>query len=84
MPFSPCTSILECKIKCNFLNIKMRGTKTFKKSQFPPQKGTRTAMKPKLESELFFYSFLSSDLPFSVKRYFCFGCLGLSGYNGST
>ena len=61
----------------------MRGTKTFKKSQFPLRKGTKIALKPMLESEPFFYSFLSSVLPFSVKRYFCFGCFGLSGYNGS-
>ena len=28
--------------------------------------------------------YFSRPLPFSVRRYFCFGCFGLSGYKGST
>ena len=59
---------MECKSKCNFLNIKTRGTKTFKKSHFLPLKGTKTALKPRLESELFlllgfecFFALMDSD-----------------------
>ena len=45
-PFSACTSILESKSKCNFLNIKMCGTKTCEKCSFLMRKGTKMALKP--------------------------------------
>ena len=38
--------ILESKSKCNFLNIKMCGTKTCEKCRFLMRKGTKMALKP--------------------------------------
>ena len=58
--------LLECKSKCNFLNIKTRGTKTCKKSHFSPRKGTKTALKPMMESEPFCYSILSVFISFTA------------------
>ena len=52
-PFSACTSILESKSKCNFLNIKMRGTKTCKKCCFLMRKGTKMVLKPRATLWLF-------------------------------
>jgi hypothetical protein len=37
---------LESKSKCNFLNIKMCGTKTCEKWRFLMRKGTKIALNP--------------------------------------
>ena len=52
-PFSACTSILGSKSKCNFLNIKMCGTKTCEKCRFLMRKGTKMALKPRATLWLF-------------------------------
>lgn len=50
---SDCTSILESKSKCNFLNIKMCGTKTCEKCRFLVRKGTKMALNPRATLWLF-------------------------------
>ena len=67
--FSPCTSILECKSKCNFLNIKTRVQKLSKNRIFYSEKVQKRLCNRGWNQSCFVIRFWAVFVSFTVGHY---------------